>query len=72
MLKSEFIQQLSQKRIIIIGPPGAGKSRTGNYLSGKNNFRIGQKSTRVTTELKIKSHENGLMICDMPGLKVLL
>ena len=50
-----------------IGPPGAGKSCLGNYLSVGNNFPQGERRGRVTTKMKIVSKQNGVMICDMPG-----
>ena len=67
MSREVFIEKLLKNRIIIIGPPGGGKSRLGNYLSVGNNFATGERRGRVTTQMKIVSKQNGLMICDMPG-----
>jgi ABC-type dipeptide/oligopeptide/nickel transport system ATPase component len=61
------LSNLAQKRLFIIGPPGAGKSRTGNTLTNGNHFKYGRSLDRITTEVRIRSHPDGLMIGDMPG-----
>jgi ribosome biogenesis GTPase A len=59
---------LKDKRVLLVGPPGSGKSSTGNTLSNNRIFTTGNRPSRVTTEIEIKRSQNGLIICDMPGL----
>ncbi len=59
--------KLTNKRLFLIGPPGHGKSRTGNTLLGENWLTYGDKRSRVTTEIQIETHENGLLLVDLPG-----
>ncbi len=61
------LADLSLKRLLLIGPPGSGKNTTGNNLLERNFFTTGDQLDRVTTEGKIRSHPNGLMIGDFPG-----
>ena len=59
--------KLSNKRLLLIGPPGHGKSRTSNSLIGANQFAYGDKRGRFTLEMQIETHIDGLSIIDMPG-----
>jgi adenylate kinase family enzyme len=61
------LADLYLKRLLLIGPPSSGKSTTGNNLLERNFFTTGDRLNRVTTEGKIRSHQNGLTIRDFPG-----
>ena len=61
--------RLNGKRIIIIGPPGHGKSRTANTLIGSNKYPYGDTRSRHTLRMQCETNENGLSIIDLPGIK---
>lgn len=44
---------LSNKKIVLLGPHGSGKSTTGNYLAGSNSFTTGSTIGRTTTRAKL-------------------
>lgn len=59
-----------ERKFFLLGPTGSGKSSTGNKLTRRNNFTVGNKRDRVTAEVRIQNDQNGLIVGDFPGFGV--
>lgn len=60
----------SKYSIVLIGETGTGKSSFGNYLLGRNEFKVSAKedSCTIHTMCKTSSRNNSVEIIDTPGL----
>jgi putative ribosome biogenesis GTPase RsgA len=63
------LSKLNGKTIVIIGPPGHGKSRTANTLIGSNRYPYGDARSRHTLKMQYETNEDGLSIIDLPGIR---
>jgi ribosome biogenesis GTPase A len=59
--------RITGKRLVLIGPPGHGKSRTANTLIGSNRYSYGDSRSRHTLRIQDETNEDCLMIVDIPG-----
>ena len=55
------------KKLVLVGINGAGKSTTANNLAGDAVFDTGASTSRITTRVEAQNLDEGFLIIDSPG-----